>query len=51
MNRLFKLLGNKSKFTVKFSQEMNSYVVIKKDQGILYAGPKEQCNFFVQQHS
>ncbi len=51
MNRLLNLFGAKSKFIVKFSEEMNSYVVIKRDQGILYAGPKAQCQFFVQQHS
>ena len=49
MNRLFKLLTSKSKYTIKFSPDMNSYVVIKKDQGILYAGGKDQCQFFIQQ--
>ncbi len=28
---------------------MNSYVVIKRDQGIMYAGPKAQCQFYIQQ--
>lgn len=51
MNRLLNFFGSKSKFIVKFSEDMNSYVVIKKDQGILYAGPKAQCQTFVQQHS
>ncbi len=51
MNKLLQLFGSKSQFIVKFSEDMGSYVVIKKGQGILYAGPKAQCQFFVQQHS
>ncbi len=51
MNKLTRLFGGKSKFTVKYSDDMKSYIVVKKDQGILYAGPKAQCQFYVQQHS
>ncbi|MEQ9306489.1 MAG: hypothetical protein RJQ14_21430 [Marinoscillum sp.] len=48
MNKLLKLLISKPKYTIKFSSEMNSFVVIKRDEGIMYAGPKEQCQYFIQ---
>ncbi|MEQ8474432.1 MAG: hypothetical protein RIC35_24760 [Marinoscillum sp.] len=51
MDRLIKFFTNKPKYTIKFSPEMNSFVVIKRDEGILYAGPKEQCQYFVQHQS
>jgi|GEM_PF-7010573 len=51
MRKLLNLFGSKSELVIKFSQEMNNFVVIKKDSGIMYAGPKERCQFYVQNHS
>lgn len=50
MNSLINFL-KKPKFLVKFSEDLDNYIVVNKDKGILYVGPKAQCKLFIEEHS
>lgn len=51
MRKLFGRLSNSSRYVIKYDADMQNYVVVRKDQGILYVGAKEQCEVYVQNHN
>lgn len=51
MKKLLSKFFSRPVFLIRYSKEMQNFVVIHRDLGIVYAGPQAQCNLYLKQNA